>query len=253
MLQDRVIYIYWHISSSRMGVTMIKHCSQHGFFRGEYCECGLSGQLVLDETKTEQLGRLVAGALRHFPEDLGLSMDSRGWVDLPSLSDVIHSRHRWANENLVVALAQSDPKKRYEINSGKIRARYGHSVNVELDHPENKLPLLYYGANEEEAERILEVGLKSASQRYVHLSTTQEKAWHVGTFRTSNPKVIQVDAAAAQAIRVRMMTVNDDIVLSEPIPSRFLSIMLSKNIQRPENAGPEMARSKIPKPDISKS
>jgi putative RNA 2'-phosphotransferase len=215
---------------------MIKRCSQHGLFRGERCECGSAGQLVLDEAKTEQLGRLVAGALRHFPDDLGLTMDSRGWVDLSSLGAVVQSRHRWANKNLVIGLVQSDPKKRYEINSARIRARYGHSVKVDLDHPENKLPKLYYGASEEEADRILEIGLKSASQRYIHLSTTPEKAWHVATFRTGNPRVIQADAASAQKAGVKMMTVNDDIVISDMIPPEYLSMLPSKDIPKPEKA-----------------
>jgi putative RNA 2'-phosphotransferase len=198
---------------------------------------------VLDEAKTEQLGRLVAGALRHFPDDLGLAMDPRGWVDLVALSDVIHERHRWADSNMLVALVESDPKKRYEITNDKIRARYGHSVNVDLDHPENTLPSLYYGANEEEADRILEVGLKSVSQRYVHLSTTPEKAWQVGTFRTGNPKVIQIDSAAAKENGIRMMTVNEDIVLSEPIPSIFLSTLPSKDILKQEMIKPGISKS----------
>lgn len=214
---------------------MIKRCSQHGLFRGERCECGSAGQMLLDEAKTEQFGRLVAGALRHFPEDLGLAMDSRGWVDLSALGEVVQSRHRWANKNLVIALVQSDPKRRYEINNDKIRARYGHSVKVDLDHPENRLPKLYYGASEEEADRILEIGLKSASQRYVHLSTTSEKAWHVATFRTGNPKIIQVDAASAQKAGAKMMTVNEDIVISEMIPPEYLSILPSKDIPRPQH------------------
>jgi len=212
---------------------MIKRCSQHGLFRGERCECGSAGQLLLDEAKTEQLVRLVAGALRHFPDDLGLAMDSNGWVDLSVLGEVVKSRHRWANKNLVISLVQSDPKTRYEIDdNNRVRARYGHSVKVDLDHPENKLPKLYYGASEEEADRILEIGLKSASQRYVHLSTTPEKAWHVATFRTGNPRVIEVDAAAAQASGVKMMKVNKDIVISDPIPHKCLSTVLSKDIQK---------------------
>ncbi len=209
---------------------MIKRCPQHGFFRGEHCECGSTGQLLLDETKTEQLGRLVAGALRHFPGDLGLEMDSRGWVDLAKLGEVVRSRHRWASKELVIALVESDPKQRYEIHNDKVRARYGHSVDVELDHADNELPKLYYGASEEEADRILEIGLKSASQRYVHLSTTPQKAWHVATFRTGNPKIIQVDAANAQKGGVKMMTVNEDIVISEMIPSQFLEILTTKDI-----------------------
>lgn len=211
---------------------MIKRCPQHGFFRGEHCVCGSSGQLLLDETKTEQLGRLVAGGLRHFPGDLGLEMDSRGWVDLIKLGDVVRSRHRWAGKEMVVALVMSDPKERYEISGDRVRARYGHSVDVELDHPTNTLSKLYYGASEEEADRILEIGLKAASQRYVHLSTTPEKAWHVATFRTGNPRVIQADATAAQHEDVVMMTVNEDIVISDTIPAKFLSILSAKDIPR---------------------
>lgn len=161
-------------------------------------------------------------------------MDSRGWVDLTSFGELIHKRHRWAGVDAVVALAQSDPKRRYEIVDNKIRARYGHSVNVDLDHPENRLPKLYYGGSEEEADRILEIGLKPATQRYVHLSTTSEKAWHVATFRTGNPRIIQVDAGAAQTEGVKMMTVNEDIVISEAIPPKFLSILSSRDIPRPK-------------------
>jgi putative RNA 2'-phosphotransferase len=209
---------------------MIRQCPSHGFFRGDRCDCGQAGQLVLEEAKTEQLGRLVAGALRHFPQDLGLEMDSRGWVDLKTLAEVIQRRHHWTSESLIMALVQSDPKERYEIKEMVIRARYGHSVKIDLDHPDNFLPVLYYGASEEEADRLLEVGLKSASQRYVHLSTTPEKAWHVGTFRTSNPRVIQADAKAAQQSGVKMMVVNDDIVISEPIPAEYLSMFPSKDL-----------------------
>ena len=211
---------------------MIKRCPQHGLFRGEHCHCGSSGQVLLDETKTEQLGRLVAGSLRHFPADLGLEMDSHGWVDLAKLGEVVASRHRWADKDLIIALIQSDSKQRYEISGEYVRARYGHSVDVDLDHPVNKSPLLYYGASEEEADRILEIGIKPASQRYVHLSATAEKAWHVATFRTGNPKVIQVDAAAAQNAGVKMMRVSDDIVISETIPSIYLSLISSRNISR---------------------
>jgi putative RNA 2'-phosphotransferase len=215
---------------------MIRRCPQHGFFRGEHCECGSAGQLLLDETKTEQLGRLVAGCLRHFPGDLGLVMDGQGWVDLTSLGQVVASRHLWAGKELVIALVQSDSKQRYEIAGDRVRARYGHSMDVELDHPENELPRLYYGASEEEADRILEIGIKPASQKYVHLSTTAEKAWHVATFRTGNPRVIQAEAAAAQQAGVKMMTVNDDIVISDMIPARFLSILAARDIARKEKS-----------------
>jgi putative RNA 2'-phosphotransferase len=204
---------------------VIKRCPEHGYFRGESCECGNPGQVVLEDERSEKLGRLVAGALRHFPGDLGLDMDPRGWVDLEDLSEAIATRYRWANKRLVISLVQSDPKERYEIREGRIRAKYGHSVEVNLDYPRNELPALYYGANEEEAGRILEVGLKAATQRYVHLSTTPEKAWYVGTFRTNSPRVIRVDAQAAQRAGVKMMEVSENIVISENVPPEHLRLV----------------------------
>ncbi len=204
---------------------MIRRCPEHGFFRGDVCPCGEPGQVLLDDERTEKLGRLVAGALRHFPDDLGLAIDSRGWVDLDSLTKAIRTRYRWADKDLLIALVQSDPKKRYEIEERCIRARYGHSVDVDLDYPLNTVPVLYYGASEEEAGRILEVGLKSASQRYVHLSTTSEKAWFVGTFRTKIPIIIEVDAQAAQNDGITMMTVSEAIVISENIPPIYLNLV----------------------------
>jgi len=209
---------------------MIKRCPQHGFFRGECCHCGEQGQLMLEEDNTERLGRLIAGVLRHFPHDLGLVIDSCGWVNLIDLSQAIRARYPWSNQLLIMALAQSDPKNRYEIQDDKIRARYGHSVDVDLDYPLNDLPCLYYGASEEEADRILEVGLKSANQRYVHLSIAPERAWHVGSFRTNNPRVIKIDAQAAQEEGVVIMKVSEEIMISEEVPSQFLSLLSSEDI-----------------------
>ena len=56
----------------------------------------------------------------------------------------------------------------------------------------------------------------------------------MATFRTGNPKVIQVDAAAAQSAGVKMMKVSDDIVISETIPSIYLRLLSSRSIARQE-------------------
>jgi RNA:NAD 2'-phosphotransferase (TPT1/KptA family) len=42
--------------------------------------------------------------------------------------------------------------------------------------------------------------------------------------------VIQVDAAAAQKAGVKMMTVNDDIVISETIPYIYLSLLATRDM-----------------------
>jgi RNA:NAD 2'-phosphotransferase (TPT1/KptA family) len=46
--------------------------------------------------------------------------------------------------------------------------------------------------------------------------------------------VIKADASLAKAAGVKMMTVNDDIVISETIPARFLCILASSDIPKQE-------------------
>ncbi|HIH43985.1 MAG TPA: RNA 2'-phosphotransferase [Candidatus Methanoperedenaceae archaeon] len=202
---------------------MIKKCQKHGYFRGEKCHCGDEGRIVLDDVRTERLGRFISGALRHFPDDLGLAMNQHGWVDIDVLCDVMLTRYKWATKDKLFAIINTDERGRYEIAGTKIRARYGHSVDIDLDLPDNQTPVLYYGASQEEADMLLVNGIKPVKQRYVHLSTTKEKAIEVASIHTENPVIFSVDAKAAQDDGIKMMTVNENIVVSEEIPPEYIS------------------------------
>lgn len=204
---------------------MIKKCQAHGVFRGTECSCGETGSLILDDEQTERLGRFISGALRHFPDDLGLAMNQHGWVDLDVLCDAMRTRYKWANKEKLLSIIESDEKKRYEIQGRKIRARYGHSVDVDLDYPENTLPELYYGASREEVDILLEKGIRPLKQRYVHLSTTTEKALEVARIHTDDPILIIIDAAEAQKNGVTMLSATENIALSEEIPPQYLRLM----------------------------
>lgn len=203
---------------------MIKKCPNHGIFRGETCICGETGILILDDEKTEKLGRFISGALRHFPDDLGLAMNQHGWVDVDVLCDAMRTRYKWANKEKLFSIIESDEKGRYEMQGRKIRARYGHSVMVDLDYPENTLPQLYYGASREEVDILFEKGIKPIKQRYVHLSTTAEKAEEVARIHTEDPVLIIINAEEAQTNGVKMLTATENIVLSEEIPPQYLSL-----------------------------
>ena len=203
---------------------MIKKCPIHGFFRGEACTCGESGTLMLNDEQTERLGRFISGALRHFPDDLGLAMNQHGWVDVDVLCDTMRTRYKWANKEKLYSIIESDEKGRYEIKANKIRARYGHSVDVDLDYPENTLPELYYGASREEVDILMEKGIKPMKQRYVHLSTTSEKANEVAKIHSDDPVIIVVNAEEARNDGIMMLVATDNIVLSEEIPPKYLSL-----------------------------
>ncbi len=208
-----------------METGQIRMCIRHGYFRGEKCECGNHGSFVLEEVKVTRLGKMVSGALRHFPHELGLKMDKQGWVDVNQLISAIEAKYRWFHTEHLFALIESDVKGRYELSGERIRARYAHSVNVDLDFPENELLELYYGTTMEEAGRIMDIGLKPVGQRYVHLSTSFDEAIRVAKFRTEQPVIIIIDAQNAQSQGIKMMKVNDQICISSSIPKDFLEII----------------------------
>ena len=69
---------------------MLSECEDHGYYRGESCSiCDKDGKFLMNDKELNSLSRIIAGALRHFPEKLGLMMDGRGWVDISSLIEAI--------------------------------------------------------------------------------------------------------------------------------------------------------------------
>ncbi len=202
----------------------IRVCPEHGFYRGVECDiCGFEGEVVINRERVERLGKFISGVLRHFPEKFGLDMDENGWVDFEKLLRIVSRRYRWANRWAVKALIYSDRKGRYELKDDRIRARYGHSVDVKLDDmPEAEEGTLYYGTSEEESIRLLELGIKPVNQTYVHLSTTLEKSEEVARLRTDEPIILEVDAKQARENGVRFIKVNEHIVLAKEIPPPFI-------------------------------
>lgn len=180
---------------------------------------------MLDTERTERMGRFISGALRHFPDDLGLAMDQHGWVDLDVLVDVMMTRYPWASANRLIGMVESDVKERYQIAGNNIRARYGHSIDVDMDFPENDLEELFYGVSQEEADMIKEMGIKPIRQRYVHMSTSYEKALEAASVHTEDPVIFRVDAFAAMDDGIMMMKANDLIVLSEEIPPAYIEVI----------------------------
>jgi putative RNA 2'-phosphotransferase len=208
----------------------IRFCPEHGFYRGEECKCGTKGELILEKEKVERLGRFISGLLRHFPDRFDLQMDKNGWVNFESLVRVVRRKYKWANKWIVKALIYSDEKKRYELREDKIRARYGHSVKVKLDDmPEAEESILYYGTSEEEAQRLLEIGIKPVNQTFVHLSTTVEKSEEVAKLRTDNPIILVVDAKKIKEMGIRVIKANDLIALVEQVPAECIMDQLKLN------------------------
>ena len=110
----------------------------------------------MNDTELDSLGRIMAGVLRHFPEKLGVMIDGHGWVDISEFIDAIgisRSGFHWLRPVHVEAIVATDPKGRYEIDGGMVRATYGHSIDINLDDlPIADINEFYYPVTEEEID-----------------------------------------------------------------------------------------------------
>ncbi len=168
-------------------------CEKCGEFEGN-CKCG-RGRIVIDGRKRELVSKFLSGLLRHFPHSFGLSVDEEGWAKLEDVERVVKERHGVGRREIEL-IVRFDPKGRFEIKNGRIRARYGHSIKVRVDWSEGSdIPdVLYHGTHPKNVESILKEGLKPMRRREVHLSETVEDAIEVGRRHHPIPAVLAIDA-----------------------------------------------------------
>ena len=207
---------------------MLSECEEHGYYRGEACPvCNKKGKFLMNENELNALSRIIAGALRHFPEKLGLMMDGKGWVDISSLIDAIgtsRSGFTWLRQHHIEALVFTDPRGRYQIDGGMVRATYGHTIDINADD----LPLadiyeFFYPVTEEEAEMVLEGGLFPTDRKKVHLSGSIEKATEAGKSRTENPLILKIDGKKAKKDDLKIYHAGKDVYITDGIDAKYIS------------------------------
>lgn len=123
-------------------------------------------------TKSKQLAYL----LRH---DKNYDFEPGGWR---RLSDICQF-HPFSLEEIIDIVSRDD-KGRFEFNSGqtKVRALYGHSVEVDLLlRRQQPPPLLLHGTALKYIDSIRSNGLKSKARRYVHLTEDRDLALKTGS------------------------------------------------------------------------
>lgn len=180
----------------------------------------------MNEQELEQIGRTMAGVLRHFPEKFGLEMDDQGFINLREFVNALKNqskRYHWLRPHHIIAIIETDPKGRYQISNDMIRATYGHSIELNLRLPTENIPdSLYYPTTPEEADILLETGLKPSDRKMVHLSKTYNDALSAGKVRTGEPIILEIDAKRAIDEGIVIGQAGRTVFLAPEIPSECL-------------------------------
>jgi putative RNA 2'-phosphotransferase len=216
---------------------MLCECEEDGYYRGETCPvCSKQGKFLMNEKELNALSRIMAGALRHFPEKLGLMMDGRGWVEISELIEAIgtsRSGFNWLKQKHIEALVKTDPRGRYQIDGGMIRATYGHTIDVNPDDlPLAEIDDFYYPVTEEEADIILEGGLFPIDRKKVHLSGNIKKALEAGKVRTEEPLILKIDGKSAKKDGMKIYHAGKDVYITDGIDAKYISKIKDSEIKK---------------------
>jgi putative RNA 2'-phosphotransferase len=176
--------------------------------------------------RREELSKAISHALRHEPWLYELELDDEGWADLNILLAALRERgDEWqhlSHKDVEQMIAMS-AKRRHEIEGGRIRALYGHSVPGKLRRERGVPPAtLFHGTSPMVAEIVMRDGLRAMTRQYVHLSTDPATALEVGRRKSRTPVLLHVDAGRAHENGVAFYIGNDKVWLADEVPVAFV-------------------------------
>jgi putative RNA 2'-phosphotransferase len=173
-------------------------------------------------------GRLVstmAFALRHDPAHFDLELDDEGWTSFEELIFAIRfKRYEWEYVDETIVRSVIADMDRFEIRNGRIRAVYGHSVEL-AKPPAIATPpaILYHGTSADNVSSILQQGVLRMRRRFAHLSSDYD--WVV-KFLIDKPSwtIFAIDTARAVDAGVLFRKANSHVWLTDAMPAQFLCL-----------------------------
>lgn len=170
--------------------------------------------------------RFLSWVLRHAPHEVGLRLDRAGWAEVDAVLAACRAHGMLLDRRGLVRLVAQSDKQRFALSPDgqRIRAVQGHSVPVQLGHPEREPPArLYHGTVARSLDSIRREGLRPGSRHHVHLSADPDTAAAVGG-RRGVPVVLTIHAEAMRARGYRFYLSPNGVWLTDRVPPRFVEV-----------------------------
>lgn len=177
-------------------------------------------------SRSRDFSKFLSLVLRHDPGKAGILLDSAGWVSIEELlAGVTRARPGLpSNRETLERLVAENDKQRFEVSEDglRIRARQGHSVEVELgDEPQEPPETLYHGTAEQHLDGIREHGLLRMARHAVHLSPNPETAIRVGS-RHGKVVVLQVRAKQMHDNGFSFCLTGNNVWYTDHVPWKYV-------------------------------
>lgn len=183
---------------------------------------------MTNSVNIRKFSKFLSYVLRHKPDELDLKMDRGGWVEVDALLSGAKTRDSRWNRKVLEEVVRENNKQRFEFDEtgDMIRARQGHSVDVDLGYTPVEPPeKLFHGTVPRFLDSILEEGLNPQSRHHVHLSEDVQTAEAVGS-RRGNPVILEIDAQKMHTKGEHTFFCTDnDVWLVNHVPPEFLTVI----------------------------
>lgn len=174
----------------------------------------------------------ISYLLRHKPDDIGLHMDSHGWVSVEELINGINASGKFtlgmADLEEIVRL---DSKGRYRFSDdrSRIKACQGHSLAWVQPEMEHLAPpcFLYHGTTAAAAEEIMKSGaIRKMGRHAVHMQADPAKAWQSALRWKKVPVVLKIDAASMHRDGYVFGRTENQVWCTETVPIGYIAEQL---------------------------
>ena len=179
--------------------------------------------------KEKEISKSISYHLRHKPVELGIELDKDGYAQLDKFLFKLSNK---VLTELTIADIQyylnNSEKKRFEIDieNNRIRAKYGHSVDIDNTYDELLVPVpLYHGTPRSNIESILKNGLKKMSRNYVHVTSDINLAISTALRYADDYVIIEIDTQEYLKDGNKIYFAGGDIYLMDKVNSNYLKII----------------------------
>jgi putative RNA 2'-phosphotransferase len=174
----------------------------------------------------KRISKLLSLMLRHEPEKFRITLDAQGFAPFEDVARALADKTGASAAEIRQVVRESD-KQRFEIedldSATKIRARYGHSVEGEVEYEPIEPPeILFHGTSRAAIDAIRVEGLRAMNRQKVHLSSDKQMALIVGRRHDARPILLSVRAGEAHRAGVKFYSPQERVFLADAIEARWI-------------------------------
>ena len=179
----------------------------------------------MSSSNLKQISKSLSYVLRHRPDSIGVDLEANGWIAVDTLLAAFQTHGQDIPHDVLDRVVAENDKQRFEFNDDRscIRARQGHSVEVDLGYEQAIPPdTLYHGAAIHNLDSIFKSGLLKGKRHHVHLSTNQETMLRVG-MRHGKPVLLSIKSQKMYIDGHQFFLTGNDVWLTDHVPPEYIS------------------------------